>query len=181
MEAKGEIGSTGATDEIAVGILPGRQLDHGDCQARPLESAGQGLGSVLTGSVVVLVKGEVNLTRRRIGDLMELGRCQMCAEGAGGVAKAGLPQHGQVEEAFDQDHGGELANRFPGEQPAPEAWKESVDEGVAETAAIKVDNASVLATREGDAAIEGIATLPVDQAEASQEIDRTALSHEMAP
>jgi hypothetical protein len=62
------------------------------------------LGSVLTRSVGVLVKGEVNLTGRTIGDLAELGGRQMRAEGAGGVAKASLPQHRQVEEAFDQDH-----------------------------------------------------------------------------
>jgi hypothetical protein len=56
-----------------------------------------------------------------------------------------------------------------------------VDEGVAETAAIKVDEASVLATGEGDAAIEGVTTLGVDEAEAAPEIDRTALSQEVAP
>jgi len=55
-----------------------------------------------------------------------------------------------------------------------------VEEDVAETAAIEVDDAPLLATREGDASIEGVATLGVDEAETPQKRERTALSRKMA-
>jgi len=37
----------------------------------------------------------------------------MCAESTRSIAKTGLPEHRQIEQAFDQDGGGELANRSP--------------------------------------------------------------------
>ena len=62
MKAKGEISRTGTTNEVAVGILSSRQLDHRDRQTQRLESTGETLRRALTGLVEVLVKDEVNLT-----------------------------------------------------------------------------------------------------------------------
>lgn len=110
LEAEGEISGAGAANEVAVGILAGRQWNNRGLQTCPLESEGESLGSVLAGQVFILVKDEVNATTRPIGKLVELRGRQMRAEGTGGVAKSGLPQHRQVEQTFDQDHGGELTD-----------------------------------------------------------------------
>ena len=118
MEAENEIGGTGAANEIAVGILSGRQLDQRDGQTSLLEPPGESLGGALARLVFILVEDQINPATRRVGKLTELGSRQVRAEGAGGVAKARLPEYRQVEQAFDQDHGEELANRFPGEQAA---------------------------------------------------------------
>ena len=114
LEAEGEIGGLGATDEVSVGILSGRQRHDQDGQARPLEPPGKSLGSVWARLVFILVKDEVNPASRWVGKLVEPRGRQMRAEGAGGVAKARLPQHGEIKQAFDQDHRREPANRFPG-------------------------------------------------------------------
>lgn len=94
MQAENEIGGTGAANEVAVGILSGRQLDQRDCQTGLLEPSGESLGGVLARLVFILVEDQVNPTTGLIGKLMELRGRQMCAEGAGGVAEARLPEHG---------------------------------------------------------------------------------------
>jgi hypothetical protein len=38
----------------------------------------------------------------------------------------GQPQHREIEQTFDQNHRAKLANRFPGEQAALGAGKESM-------------------------------------------------------
>ena len=81
------------------------------------------------------------------------------------MAKICLPQHGIVEQTFNQNHRGKLANRFPGEQAALGAGKESMGEGGNDSAAVEVDDASALAAREDNAPVEGIMTLRVEQAE----------------
>ena len=91
MKAEGEIRSTGAGDEITVGILFDRQLDHRNYQTSPLEPPGKSLRSALARLVFILVEDEVNVAMRRVGNLPELQGRQMRAEGAGGVAKASLP------------------------------------------------------------------------------------------
>ena len=52
-------------------------------------------------------------------------------------------------------------------------------EGGADTAAVEVDDASVLAAGEDDALVEGVVALRVEQAEALQEIEGIALGREM--
>ena len=52
-------------------------------------------------------------------------------------------------------------------------------EGSADTAAIEVHNLSVLAAREDNAPVEGVAALRIEQAETPQEFARIALSGEM--
>ena len=52
-------------------------------------------------------------------------------------------------------------------------------EGGSDTAAVEVDDASALATREDDAPVESVAAWWVEQAETLQEIARIALRREM--
>src|SRR5437879_11809944 len=92
----------------------------------------------------------------------------MGAQRAGDMAKTYLPQHCEIEQTFNQNHRGKLANRFPGEQAALGAGKESMGEGGSDTAAVEVDDASALAAREDDAPVEGVAALWVEQAERSE-------------
>jgi hypothetical protein len=66
--------------------------------------------SPLAGLVGIAVEGDKDATARLITKLGPLLRCQMSADGAGGVAKTGLPQRSQVQQAFDQDHGRKCAN-----------------------------------------------------------------------
>src|ERR1035437_1914692 len=103
----------------------------------------------------------------------------MRTPGAGGIGKPSLPQHRQIEQSFDQDHAGVLANRFPGEQSALGAGKESMRKGSSGTAAVEVDDASVLTTREDDALVEGVVARGVNQAEAQNQIEGTAPCREM--
>ena len=92
--------------------------------------------SLLAGVVFILVEDDVDRAIEAIGELLELLGCQMGAEGAGGVAKAGLPQYRQVEQAFDQDHGVAAADRLPGEQAAFGARQQAVGEGGAGPASL---------------------------------------------
>ena len=54
-----------------------------------------------------------------------------------------------------------------------------MSDGGTETAAVEVDQATVLATGENDAPIEGVASLRVEQADTPQEIERIAVLREM--
>ena len=54
-------------------------------------------------------------------------------------------------------------------------------EGGAGTAAVEVDDASVLAAGEDDALVEGVVALGVDEAGAPQQIEGIALGEEMTP
>ena len=54
-------------------------------------------------------------------------------------------------------------------------------EGGADTAAVEVDDASVLAAGEDDAPVESVMALRVDEAYLLQEIEGIALSGEMTP
>src|SRR5215469_3941098 len=51
--------------------------------------------------------------------------------------------------------------------------------GVAEAAAVEVDNASAVTAGEDDATVEGVAALRVEQANLAQKIERIALIDEM--
>jgi hypothetical protein len=48
-----------------------------------------------------------------------------------------------------------------------------------DTAAVEVDDALILATREDQTPVEGVVARGVDQAEAPKQIEGTALCHEM--
>ena len=47
--------------------------------------------------------------------------------------------------------------------------------GGSDTAAVEIDDASGLATREDDAPVKGVAALRVEQAETPQEIEKNSL------
>ena len=79
------------------------QLDDVGAYAEPLEALGELVGTLLPGLVVVLIESDVNRTAWLISKLIQLSRRQLCANSTGGVAKTGLPQHGHVEQPFDQD------------------------------------------------------------------------------
>ena len=65
---------------------------------------------------------------------------------------------------LDQDHHGELANRFSSDQAALRAREESMSEGIADTAVVEVHHLIVLAAGEDNTLVEGIAALRIDEA-----------------
>ena len=66
--------------------------------------------------VIILIEDDVDTTPGCVGKLRQVGGAQMGANGAGSIAKASLPQYGQIEQTLNQDHDGEVPNRVPGEQ-----------------------------------------------------------------
>jgi hypothetical protein len=105
-----EIGGCGAGHEVAVGIVPSRQLDDAGGYADIGEALCKPVRGMLASLVFILIKDKIDQAVRSIGKLMELRRSQVGAKRAGGVAKARLPQHCQVEQAFDQDSRWEIAD-----------------------------------------------------------------------
>ena len=133
----------------------------------------------MAAAVGVDIEGEID-GARTFAQLLKLVSVEMGAQRAGGLAKTCLPQHCEIEQTFDQNHRGKLANQFPGEQATLGARKKLMGKGGSDTAAVEVDDASTLAAREDDAPVEGVAALWVEQAETLQEIARIALSREMS-
>src|SRR5256885_786323 len=91
----------------------------------------------------------------------------MGAQRTSGVTKARLPQHRKIEQTFNQNHRGKLANRFPGEQATLGARKELMGEGGSDTAAVEVDDASAnsfLAPRVACSPGNRFASFPGEQA-----------------
>ena len=97
----------------------------------------QALGELLGGLVFILVEDDVKETAWPVGKLLPLGGSEMGADSASGVAKAGLPQHRQIEESFHQDHGGEAADGLPGKQAALRVRQQSMGESGANATAIE--------------------------------------------
>jgi len=56
-----------------------------------------------------------------------------------------------------------------------------MSEGIADTATVEVNDTSVLAAREHEAPVKGIASLRVDEAGAPQQLQRVPLSCEVTP
>ena len=52
-----------------------------------------GYAVILAGLVGIVVEGDINVAAGLIAKLRQLRWCQMGADGAGGIAKAGLPEH----------------------------------------------------------------------------------------
>ena len=112
----------------------------------------------MAATVRVDIEGEIN-GARTVTQLLKLVSVEIRAQRAGGVAKTCLPQDREIEQTFDQNHCGKLANRFPGEQATLGAGEESMGEGGGDTAAVEVADASALAAREDDTPVEGIVIL----------------------
>src|SRR5215467_7236634 len=135
----------------------------------------------LSSLVIILVEGDVDSPARRIGKLRQMSGAQIGADGAGGIAKAGLPQDGEIEKTFDQDHRGEVPNRVPGEQAAFGAWQEPMRERGPDTATVQVDDLAVgFAAGKDHPSTEGVAALRGDQAHLQQVIERIAQARKMA-
>src|SRR6516162_2508723 len=98
----------------------------------------------------------------------------MSADGAGGIAKTSLPEHRQVKQTFDQDHAGEVAECLPSKQAAFGSGQELVWESAADTTAIQVDDLTLLAAGEQDAAPEAVVALPADQTGPPQRLEGIA-------
>ena len=73
------------------------------------------LRDLLAAAVPVDIEGEIN-NARTVTQLLKLFSVEMGAQRTSGVAKTCLPQHREIEQPFNQNHGGKLTNRFPGEQ-----------------------------------------------------------------
>ena len=97
--------------------MPWGQKDAASSDPLPPETMGQLLSGVLAAAVGVDIEGEIN-GARVVAQLSKLAGGEMGAQRTGGVAETCLPQYRQVEYTFDENHAGELANRFPGDQVA---------------------------------------------------------------
>lgn len=149
-----EFSGGSAGSEEAVGVVPHRQIDNSHAQTGMAESLRQSAGGLA--SCRIGIEGKKHGTVRPVGQLRELGRGQVNAEGAGGVEKARLPKDGQIEETFDQNYMVVMADRAPGEEAAFGTCKEAVGHRAAQTAAIEIDGAAFIQTRKHDAAVEGV-------------------------
>ena len=153
-----ELSRITALDEEAVGIVAIGQRDAASGDASLPETPCEALRGLLAAAVGVGIKGQIDGSRT-VAQLPKLARIEMGSQRAGDVVKAGLPQHGVVEQALDQNHRGKLADWLPCVQATLGARQKSMGEGGSDTAAIEVDDASALAAREDDAPVEGIAAL----------------------
>jgi hypothetical protein len=79
----------------------------------------------------------------------------MSADRTSGVAKAFLPEKRKIEHALDQNHAGEVADRFPGEESAFRAGQQP-RKGSADATAIEIDDAMVLTAGKDHTPAEGI-------------------------
>ena len=67
---------------------------------------------MLAATVGVDIEGEIDRARV-VAQLLKLAGVQVRAQGAGDVAKTGLPQHGIVEQSLDENDLGALLNLLP--------------------------------------------------------------------
>jgi hypothetical protein len=125
--------------------------------SRP-ETIGKLLRGLLTATIVVNIEGEINRALV-VAQLPKLAGVEVGAQRAGEVMKTCLPQHGIVELG---------------------ARQKSMGKGIAQTAAVEVDNASGVTAGEDDATVESVAALRVDQANLAKKIETIALSGEMS-
>jgi hypothetical protein len=117
-----------------------------------------------------------------LAELRKLPFIQMGSHGAGGIGKARLPEHGQVEQAFHQNHGRERADRFPGEQAAPGAGQQAVwRRGGGDAPGIEVDDALAIAPGENNAPAEGLPPLSIHQTGWPQKLARIAQRGQVLP
>src|SRR4051794_37314778 len=94
LQTGAEVRRRRAGGKVAVRVGPRGQGDDAGLEASALEALGKEARSFLAGLVGILVKGDVDATAGLIRELGPLRGCQVSADGAGGVAKAGLPEHG---------------------------------------------------------------------------------------
>src|SRR6202162_4339975 len=154
----------------AVGAPPGGQVYDAGLQAGTFQAAGEEARSPLAGLVGILVEGDIDATAGLITKLRPLHRGQVSADRTGGVPKAGLPKHRHIAQYLHQDAGREDADRVPRKQATLGARQQPVGKSGTDTAAIEIDDASLLVARKDDTPAKGIPALVVDQAGAQQQI-----------
>ena len=180
LEAALEFRGGSAGSEEAVGVVPRRQIDNSHAQTGRVESLRQSAGCVSSGRMGI--EGNPHGAVGPLGQLRQLRRGQGNAEGAAGVAKAGLPKHRQIEQTFDQNHVRGMAGDAPGEEASFGTCQESMRRSAAQTAAIKIDGAASLPAREHDPAIERVLAR-MDQPGSDQQVcrispfDQVAVEH----
>jgi hypothetical protein len=77
--------------------MAGWQVDEAYAQAVLMQAMSKSLSSPLPGLVVVLIKGKIDRAVTGLAQLSKLQGSQMSTDGTGGIAKAFLPQHRQIE------------------------------------------------------------------------------------
>ena len=116
----GKILGGGARVEVAFRVVASGQLDETHVQTRLIETLKEIIGGISASLVFILVEGNIHTAVRVLAELSQLGRSQTSTDSTGGIAESCLPQHGEIEQALDQDYVGGLPDRFPGEQAALE-------------------------------------------------------------
>jgi hypothetical protein len=117
-----------------------------------LETMCQPLRSLLAAAIGIGIEGEIK-GARALAQLLKLIGIEMDAQGTGEVVKAGLPQHGIVEQPLDKNHFGALPDLLPGIQATLGPGEESMGEGGTDTTAAEVDDVLALAQGKDDALI----------------------------
>ena len=136
------------------------------------------LRGLLAALVLIDIEGEID-GALAFTQLVELVGIQMRAQRTGHVVESRLPQCGIVEQPFDQDHLGAVANLLPCIQAALAAGEEAMGERRADAATVEVDDVLALTQRKHDALIEGVRTASVDEAKPSQHIERMTLRRQI--
>ena len=138
------------------------------------------LCSPLAALVLIDIEGDIH-GAVAVTELAELGIVQMRAQRTGRVAKARLPYGDIVEQPFDQNHFGAVANLLPCIQAALAPGQEAMGERRADAAAVEVDDVAVMLQRKHDALIERVRAARVDEAEPLQHIERMPLHGQISP
>src|SRR5260370_10500218 len=94
----------------------------------------------------------------------------MSIDCAGGVAKGLLANNRKIQQGFDENHVGAVADRFPGEQSTFRARQQSMRKSSPNAAAVEIENAMVLTTGEDHTTSEGITALRAAQAGLQQQL-----------
>ena len=118
--------------------------------------------------ILILIEGDVDTAVGIFAQLGQLRWRQVGTDGTSGIAESRLPQHGEIEQPLDQDYVAELPDRLPSEQTAFGTWQEAMREGIANTAALQVDDGMLLAARENHAVAKSIEALRTNQARFEQ-------------
>jgi len=122
--------------EKAIGVVCAA-VDDAERPDGASQTAAEGMGSALAG-MISSCRRRCRSAAGLIAPVGQLKRRQVCAHGASGIAKAGLPQRGQIEQSFHQDDGGAAATESQANRPPLGRGQQPVWESGADTAAVEV-------------------------------------------
>ena len=112
-----ELARIAVPDEEAVGVVAIGQRDAASRMPCSLRHRQRALRCLLSTAVGVGIKGHID-GARAVAQLAELVRIEMGSQRTGDVVKTGLPQHGVVEQALDENHFRTLPDLLPAIQAA---------------------------------------------------------------